>query len=165
MAEDILIREDLGSVTRLTLNMPGSLNALSDAMLARLRAEFGALVINADQRVIVLRGAGKAFCAGHDLKEISLKRQDTDKGAAAIRDLFTRCADVMQMIRRLPQPVIAQVHGMPPRLAASWSPPAIWPSPRMTPALASTASISGCSVRRRWWRSAAISRANRPLRC
>jgi enoyl-CoA hydratase/carnithine racemase len=112
MAEDILIREDLGSITRLTLNTPGSLNALSDAMLARLQAEFGTLMEDTGQRVIILRGAGKAFCTGHDLKEIALKRQAEDKGAVALRDLFSRCADVMQMIRRLPQPVIAQVHGI-----------------------------------------------------
>jgi enoyl-CoA hydratase/carnithine racemase len=112
MAEDILIREDLGSITRLTLNAPASLNALSDAMLARLRAEFGALMEDTGQRVIILRGAGKAFCAGHDLKEMTQKRQADDKGAVALRDLFSRCADIMQMIRRLPQPVIAQVHGI-----------------------------------------------------
>ena len=112
MAEDILIREDMGPITRLTLNTPGSLNALSDAMLARLRAEFEALMEDTGQRVIILRGAGKAFCAGHDLKEMARKRQAPDKGAAALRDLFTRCSDVMQMIRRLPQPVIAQVHGI-----------------------------------------------------
>ena len=112
MAEDILIREDLGPVTRLTLNAPGSLNALSDAMLARLFETFSALRLDTGQRVIILRGAGNAFCAGHDLKEMARKRQAEDKGAAALRDLFNRCAEVMQMIPRLPQPVIAEVHGI-----------------------------------------------------
>jgi enoyl-CoA hydratase/carnithine racemase len=60
----------------------------------------------------VLRGEGKAFCAGHDLKEMTAKRQANDGGAVALRDLFDRCAVMMQMIRRLPQPVIAQVHGI-----------------------------------------------------
>jgi enoyl-CoA hydratase/carnithine racemase len=96
----------------LTLNTPGSLNALSDAMLAALKAEFSALMLDTSQRVVILRGAGKAFCAGHDLKELRAKRQDEDKGTAALRDLFDRCAEVMMMIQRLPQPVIAQVHGI-----------------------------------------------------
>ncbi|RMA42378.1 enoyl-CoA hydratase [Rhodophyticola porphyridii] len=112
MAEQILIREDIGAITRLTLNAPGSLNALSDAMLARLKEEFSSLMQDTGQRVVILRGAGKAFCAGHDLKELRAKRQEADKGAVAIRDLFDRCAEVMQMIPRLPQPVIAQVHGI-----------------------------------------------------
>ena len=111
-SQEILIREDLGPVTRLTLNMPGALNALSDAMLARLKAEFTALIDDRDQKVVVLRGAGKAFCAGHDLKEMKAKRDAPDKGAAALRDLFDRCGEVMQMIPRLPQPVIAEVHGI-----------------------------------------------------
>lgn len=111
-SQDILIREDLGPITRLTLNMPGALNALSDAMLARLRTEFCDLMDSTTQRVVVLRGNGKAFCAGHDLKEMKAKRAAPDKGAAALRDLFNRCAEVMQLIPRLPQPVIAQVHGI-----------------------------------------------------
>ncbi|WJY21004.1 enoyl-CoA hydratase [Fontisubflavum oceani] len=112
MTEQILIREDIGAITRLTLNSPDSLNALSDAMLARLNEEFSALMHDAGQRVVILRGTGKAFCAGHDLKELRTKRQAPDKGARAIRDLFDRCTEVMLMIPRLPQPVIAQVHGI-----------------------------------------------------
>jgi len=112
MAEDILIREDIGAVTRLTLNIPKALNPLSDAMLARLKQVFTELMDETDQKVIVLRGNGKAFCAGHDLKEVKAKRDAPDKGAAALRDLFDRCGEVMQMIPRLPQPVIAQVHGI-----------------------------------------------------
>jgi enoyl-CoA hydratase/carnithine racemase len=111
-SQDILIREDLGPITRLTLNMPGALNALSDAMLARLKEEFTDLMGSDTQRVVVLRGVGKAFCAGHDLKEMRAKRQAPDKGAAAFGDLFNRCGEIMLMIPRLPQPVIAQVHGI-----------------------------------------------------
>ena len=111
-SHSILIREDIGAITRLTLNMPGALNALSDAMLARLKEEFTELMDSDTQRVVVLRGVGKAFCAGHDLKEMKAKRAAPDKGATALRDLFNRCAEVMQMIPRLPQPVIAQVHGI-----------------------------------------------------
>jgi enoyl-CoA hydratase/carnithine racemase len=112
MAEDLVIREDRGAVTHLTLNLPGKLNALSDAMIAAMTAQFADLMASDTQRVVVLRGAGKAFCAGHDLKEMQAKRKGTDRGAAAFRDLFDRCARMMQMIPRLPQPVIAEVHGI-----------------------------------------------------
>jgi enoyl-CoA hydratase/carnithine racemase len=100
------------AVTTLTLNAPQSLNALSDAMLAALKAEFTALSEDAATRVIILKGAGKAFCAGHDLKEMQAGRAAPDKGRAYFTDLFARCAEVMQMIPRLPQPVIAEVHGI-----------------------------------------------------
>ncbi|WP_416915862.1 MAG: enoyl-CoA hydratase [Roseicyclus sp.] len=112
MTEELVIREDRGAVTHLTLNLPGKLNALSDGMIAALTETFGALMISETQRVIVLKGAGKAFCAGHDLKEMQAKRDSNDRGAAALRDLFDRCARMMQMIPRLPQPVIAQTHGI-----------------------------------------------------
>src|SRR6056297_3615986 len=112
MTEDLVIREDRGSVTHLTMNAPGRLNALSDAMLAALSAQFTDLMQSRTQRVVVLSGMGKAFCAGHDLKEMQAKRQAADGGAAAIGDLFDRCSAMMQMIPRLPQPVIAQTHGI-----------------------------------------------------
>ncbi|MGP1356133.1 enoyl-CoA hydratase-related protein, partial [Roseicyclus sp.] len=94
------------------MNSPGNLNALSDAMIGELTAAFTALMRTETSRVIVLRGVGKAFCAGHDLKEMTAKRQANDGGAKAIRDLFDRCSAMMQMIPRLPQPVIAEVHGI-----------------------------------------------------
>lgn len=108
----VLEREDRGAVAHLTLNAPKSLNALSDAMLAALQDGFDALAEDATIRVIVLKGAGKAFCAGHDLKEMTRGRQSGDGGAACFADLFDRCAAMMQTIPRLPQPVIAQVHGI-----------------------------------------------------
>ncbi len=112
MSETILLREDLGAVARLTLNRPGALNALSDDMLAALREEFARLKQDRRIRVVIIRGAGKAFCAGHDLKEMQAARQAPDGGAAYFLDLFSRCSDVMQMIPALPQPVIAQPHGI-----------------------------------------------------
>lgn len=108
----ILIRQDQGAVAYLEMNAPGRLNALSDAMLAALFAEFTRLKDDRSIRAIVLSGAGKAFCAGHDLKEMTSGRQAEDRGAAYFADLFARCAAVMKMIRALPQPVIAQVHGV-----------------------------------------------------
>lgn len=112
MSDALLVREDRGAVTHLTMNSPGNLNALSDAMIEALTTAFRAIQDTPTSRVIVLKGVGKAFCAGHDLKEMTAKRQSNDGGAAALRDLFDRCATMMQMIRRLPQPVIAEVHGI-----------------------------------------------------
>ena len=108
----ILDRENTGAIARLTLNAPERLNALSDAMLAELAEAFIRLEGERDIRVVVLAGAGKAFCAGHDLKEMQASRQAPDGGAAYFADLFERCAAVMQAIPRLHQPVIAEVHGI-----------------------------------------------------
>jgi len=112
VSDDLLLREDDGAVTYLTMNSPGNLNALSDAMLAELASAFRALQQSQTARVVVLRGTGKAFCAGHDLKEMTAKRQANDGGASAMRDLFDRCSAMMQMIQRVPQPVIAEAHGI-----------------------------------------------------
>ena len=108
----ILIREDTGPVARLTMNAPERLNALSDAMLAALQAEFEQLKEDRAIRAVILSGAGKAFCAGHDLKEMTQGRQAEDGGRAYFADLFARCSRVMTAIRDLPQPVIARGHGV-----------------------------------------------------
>ena len=105
-------REDRGKVRHLTLNNPDKLNPLSDAMIAALHGEFEALAADEAIRAVVLKGAGRAFCAGHDLREMTAMRQAEDGGAAAFADLFARCAAMMSAIRDLPQPVIAEVHGM-----------------------------------------------------
>jgi enoyl-CoA hydratase/carnithine racemase len=105
-------REDRDAVRHLTLNNPDKLNPLSDAMIAALQAEFAALAAEEAIRAVVLKGAGRAFCAGHDLREMTAMRQAEDGGAAAFGDLFARCAAMMAAIRDLPQPVIAEVHGM-----------------------------------------------------
>ncbi|MEI4486270.1 enoyl-CoA hydratase [Frigidibacter sp. MR17.14] len=107
-----LLREEMGGVLRLTMNAPGSLNALSDRMLAALAAEFARLEGDRSTKVVILRGAGRAFCAGHDLKEMQAGRAAPDRGAAYFADLFARCSQVMQAIPALPQPVIAEVHGI-----------------------------------------------------
>ena len=108
----ILERTDNGPVARLTLNAPERLNALSDAMLGALQQEFDTLSEQSHIRAVILEGRGKAFCAGHDLKEMTLGRQAEDGGKAYFADLFKRCASVMMSIRALPQPVIAQPHGI-----------------------------------------------------
>jgi enoyl-CoA hydratase/carnithine racemase len=109
---DILLRSDAGAIATLTLNAPDRLNALSDAMLAALQAEIDALSEDRAIRVVILKGAGKVFCAGHDLKEMQAGRQAEDKGRAYFADLFGRCSRVMMGLMRLPQPVIATPHGI-----------------------------------------------------
>ncbi|MEM7076906.1 MAG: enoyl-CoA hydratase [Pseudomonadota bacterium] len=108
----LLIRDDVGAVARLTLNSPDNLNALSDAMLAALSGALADLAGDTHIRAVTLAGAGKAFCAGHDLREMTAGRQAEDGGKAYFADLFGRCTRVMTAIRDLPQPVIAMPHGI-----------------------------------------------------
>jgi len=108
----IVEREDRGAVRHLTLNNPDKLNPLSDAMIGALQAELDALVEDRAIRAVVLKGAGRAFCAGHDLREMTAMRQAEDGGAEGFADLFDRCAAMMTTIREVPQPVIAEVHGL-----------------------------------------------------
>ena len=108
----LLERRDTNAVAHLTMNAPERLNALSDEMLAALQTEFDALKDDTSIRAITLSGSGKAFCAGHDLKQMTAGRQSQDGGRAYFADLFNRCAAMMQTIQQLPQPVIAQVHGI-----------------------------------------------------
>ncbi len=108
----ILERTDTGAIAHLRMNAPERLNALSDAMLAELQSALTDLRADRTIRVVILSGAGKAFCAGHDLKEMQAGRQAPDGGAAYFADLFNRCASVMTAIRTLPQPVIARPHGI-----------------------------------------------------
>jgi enoyl-CoA hydratase/carnithine racemase len=110
--DSILLRHDDGPVATVTLNNPDRLNALSEALLDALEAELGRLADDRAVRVVVLRGAGRAFCAGHDLGELTRARQSEDAGRGAFAALFDKCARVMLAITRAPQPVIAQVHGI-----------------------------------------------------
>ena len=109
---DLIIQENIGAVCRITLNAPARLNALSDAMIATLHTALDAIAGDRSIKAVILAGNGKAFCAGHDLKEMQTKRDAPDGGAAAFHDLFDRCASLMARIQSLPQPVIAQVHGI-----------------------------------------------------
>ena len=110
MTDTLLLREDAGHIATLTLNSPANYNALSDAMLAALSAEIARLAVDRSIRVVVLKGAGKAFCAGHDLKEMQSHRSDADKGAAYYQRLFATCSAMMLALQALPQVTIAQVH-------------------------------------------------------
>ena len=108
---DLILRNDTDTgVTRLALNSDRNLNALSDAMLAELARHLDEIATDTSTKVVIISGEGRAFCAGHDLKEMTAKRQADDGGRAGFLDLFQRCSSVMQRITALPQPVIAQVH-------------------------------------------------------
>ena len=111
-SEQILIVESDGPLRRLTLNDPKRLNALSEEMLALLQAEIDRIATDPEVKAVILRGTGKAFCAGHDLKQMQAARQAEDGGRAYYNALFAQCARFMTSIRRLPVPVIAQVHGV-----------------------------------------------------
>ena len=102
-----VLREDKDGVATLTLNRGDRMNPLSTAMLSALQAELDRLVKDPAARAIVLAGAGKHFCAGHDLREM---RSHPDK--AWQKALFERCSEVMLSLVRLPQPVIARVQGV-----------------------------------------------------
>jgi enoyl-CoA hydratase/carnithine racemase len=107
LEEPLVLRTDRADgLTTLTLNRPGQFNSLSRDMLTAIRAELDDIAASEAVRVVVIAGAGKAFCAGHDLKEM---RANHDKGF--MQALFRQCGDLMLTITRMPQPVIARVHG------------------------------------------------------
>ena len=108
----ILERHDTGAVTRLVMNAPERLNALSDEMLAALHTTLDGIANDRSVRAVIVSGNGKAFCAGHDLKQMTAARQAEDGGGAYFKDLFDRCAAMMARVQSMPQPVIAQVHGI-----------------------------------------------------
>lgn len=105
---DLVIRQEVKpGLVRLTLNRPDAFNALSEQMLAALQAELDLVARDDTIKVVILSAAGKAFCAGHDLKEMRASpAQDYYEG------LFKQCTAVMMGILKLPQPVIAQVEGV-----------------------------------------------------
>lgn len=106
-AEPQLLRRDTDGITTLTLNRPEQFNALSGALLNELQAALDGIARNQSVRVVVIAGAGPAFCPGHDLKEMRANRRPD-----FIEDLFKRCSRVMMTLTEIPQPVIARVHGI-----------------------------------------------------
>ncbi len=107
----VLAAQD-GAVLRLTLNRPGARNALSQGLMAALQEALDAAAGDASVRVVVIAADGPAFSAGHDLKEMTARRADADKGKAYFAALFAQCSKLMQTIVRHPKPVIAQVQGV-----------------------------------------------------
>ena len=104
MSSGLLLRHDTGGVATLTLNRPQARNALSMALMAALKTELDTIDADDTTRIVVIAGAGQAFCAGHDLHET--------RGAADHAAIFTACSRLMLRIGSLRCPVIAQVHGV-----------------------------------------------------
>ena len=108
VAEPLVLRtRDARGVVALTLNRPHAFNSLSEALLTSLQHELDAVTADAEARVVVLGAAGRAFCAGHDLKEMR-----ADPSLGYYERLFRQCAKMMLTVQRLPVPVIARVQGL-----------------------------------------------------
>jgi enoyl-CoA hydratase/carnithine racemase len=105
--EPVLLRSDAAGVAGLTLNRPEQYNALSHELLGALQAELDRIKGDPAIRIVVITGAGRAFCAGHDMKEIAKERE-----RERLTSLFAQCSKVMLSLTRLPQPVIALVDGV-----------------------------------------------------
>lgn len=103
----VLTTRDARGVVTLTMNRATAFNALSEAMLDALQGALDAIASDTSARVVVIKGAGRAFCAGHDLKEMRAAPSQ-----AYYESLFAQCGRMMMSIQKLPVPVIAQVHGI-----------------------------------------------------
>ena len=106
-SESPVLEEQENGIVRLTLNRPKQFNSLSEAMLETLQEKIDAIAENKDARLVILQGAGKAFCAGHDLKEMIATRKES-----YYKSLFQQCSRMMMTLNKIPQPVIARVHGI-----------------------------------------------------
>ena len=106
-AEALLLVETTGGIATVTLNRPAQFNALSSTLIGELQSALDRIAADPAIRVVVLAARGRGFCSGHDLKEI---RGMGD--VAEVEALFARCSHMMMTITRLPQPVIAKVHGL-----------------------------------------------------
>jgi len=108
----VLLHERDGEIALLVLNRPQPRNSLSEALLKALSAALSEIKEDRRVRAVVLAANGPAFCAGHDLKELTARRSDADGGKAYFRHIMTTCSAMMQQIVTLPQPVIACVQGV-----------------------------------------------------
>src|SRR6202171_4940225 len=108
----ILLRETLGSIAVLTLNRPQARNSLSERLIAELHAALREIHYEASVRAAVRADNGSAFSAGHDMKELTARRADADRGRAYFAGIMTACSAMMQAIVQLPKPVVAAVQGV-----------------------------------------------------
>jgi enoyl-CoA hydratase/carnithine racemase len=107
----VLLRERAQAIAVLVLNRPAARNSLSEALLAALSQAFSEIAADTNVRAVVLAANGPAFCAGHDLKELTARRADADGGRTYFAYIMKMCSAMMQQIVALPQPVIAAVQG------------------------------------------------------
>jgi enoyl-CoA hydratase/carnithine racemase len=110
-AGPVLLRERQGDVAVVVLNRPPARNSLSEALLGELSAALTEIAADRAIRAVVIAANGPAFSAGHDLKELTSRRSDADRGRAYFTKVMTMCSTMMQQIVNLPQPVIAAVQG------------------------------------------------------
>ena len=99
-------------VARVVLDRPKSINALSEEMLSALQSCLDDIAKDKSIKAVILRSSGDHFCAGHNLKEMTARRADSDGGKAYFVELFETCSKLMKTVVRLPQPVIAEVRGI-----------------------------------------------------
>ena len=104
--DKVLLRHNARDIAWLTLNRPKAYNALSGDLMSELISSLNSIANERDIKVVVIKGAGKGFCAGHDLQEMKVNNNET-----FLENFFAQCCSLMQAIVNLPQPVIAQVHG------------------------------------------------------
>jgi enoyl-CoA hydratase/carnithine racemase len=110
--QPILLREQVGAIAVLTLNRPAQRNSLSEELIERLHRALSDIADDNSVRAVVIAANGAAFSAGHDLKELSARRSDADRGRAYFAKLMNACSAMMQAIVDLPQPVVASVQAI-----------------------------------------------------
>ncbi|MEZ4657926.1 MAG: enoyl-CoA hydratase-related protein [Caldilineaceae bacterium] len=160
LPEPPVLRQDGNGVATLTLNRPKQFNAMSEAVLNALQAELDDIAQDSSIRVVVLAANGRAFCAGHDLKEMRAHpSQDY------YSDLFGQCSRMMMSINQLPQPVIAKVQGLATAAGCQLVAACDLAVAADTAQFATSGIRVGYFVRRRPCPSAATCRANRPWNC
>src|SRR3981081_2722795 len=108
----ILRREMRGSIAVLTLNRPDARNSLSEGLIAELHAALKEIYDDANVRGVVIAANGPAFSAGHDMKALTARRADADRGRAYFAEIMNACSAMMQAIVQLPKPVVAAVQGV-----------------------------------------------------
>src|SRR5258705_2369415 len=108
----ILLRENAGDVAVLTLNRPAARNSLSEGLIAELHAALDDIGDDNSVRAVVIAANGPAFSAGHDMKELTARRSDADRGRAYFGEIMNACSAMMQAVVDLPKPVVAAVQGI-----------------------------------------------------
>jgi enoyl-CoA hydratase/carnithine racemase len=108
----ILLQENVGSIRLLTLNRPAARNSLSEGLIAELHGALREIHDDNSVRAVVIAANGSTFSAGHDMKELTARRSDADRGRAYFGQIMNACSAMMQAVVRLPKPVVAAVQGI-----------------------------------------------------
>jgi enoyl-CoA hydratase/carnithine racemase len=108
----ILLQENVGSIRVLTLNRPAARNSLSEGLIAELHGALKEIHDDNSVRAVVIAANGPAFSAGHDMKELTARRSDADRGRAYFGQIMDACSAMMQAVVLLPKPVVAAVQGI-----------------------------------------------------